>query len=189
VLAEVAQLAGYERVIKGETHGMAQLGGPVISTFGCGEVHSPVLAPGSADVLVALERSEVLRDAFLDLLRPGGTLLLNTLAIVPPGVAPEEYPTLAELRAALAGHRVLELDALAEARAIGDLQGRTSNVIALGVLSTIEPFARIPPVTWRRALDEASPGELVKRANLAAFERGREVGARLAGSRGAAIPD
>ena len=50
VLAQVAFLAGYDdrNILKGETHGMAQMGGPVISTFGCGEVFSPALVPGTA---------------------------------------------------------------------------------------------------------------------------------------------
>ena len=37
-------------VLMSETHGMAQMGGPVISTFGCGEVFSPALVPGTANV-------------------------------------------------------------------------------------------------------------------------------------------
>ena len=39
VMSQLAFLAGYDEknIIKGETHGMAQMGGPVISTFGCGE--------------------------------------------------------------------------------------------------------------------------------------------------------
>lgn len=63
VLAQVAFLAGYDdrNILKGETHGMAQMGGPVISTFGCGEVFSPALVPGTANVLIAMEKAEVLR--------------------------------------------------------------------------------------------------------------------------------
>lgn len=70
VLARLAFLAGYHRhnIIKGDTHGMAQMGGPVISTFGCGAVASPVLLPGSADCLIAMEQSEVLRPGFLEML-------------------------------------------------------------------------------------------------------------------------
>jgi hypothetical protein len=73
--------------------------------------------------------------------------------------------------------RVLELDPLAEARAIGDLQGRTGNVIALGVLSTVPPFSQFPQSLWQRALLNVSPGDLVKRANLAAFAHGVRCGA------------
>ena len=79
VLTQVALLAGYDatNIVKGETHGMAQMGGPVISTFGCGTVKSPVLLPGTADCLVVMEKSEVLRPEFLELLRPGGTALFQ----------------------------------------------------------------------------------------------------------------
>jgi len=176
VLAELAMLAGFENVIKGETHGMAQLGGAVISTFGCGAAHSPVLGPGTVDVLVALEQGEVLRPGFLDLLRPEGVVLLNRLRMVPAGTDPAEYPAAERILSELAGRQVIEFDALGEARAIGDQQGRTSNVIAIGLLSTVGPFALVPEILWRRALMGVSPGEESKRANLAAFERGRMRG-------------
>ncbi|MBI5477889.1 MAG: 2-oxoacid:acceptor oxidoreductase family protein, partial [Deltaproteobacteria bacterium] len=175
VLAEVAQRCGFSRIIKGETHGMAQLGGAVVSTFACGAVHSPVLAPASVDALVVMEMSEVLRPHFLDLLKPGGVVLLNRLRLVPVGVKEEDYPSLEKLRALLGPYRVVEFDALAEASAIGDLAGRTTNVVALGLLSTIPPFAAIPAATWQRAIRDLSPGEGARRGNLAAFERGRQV--------------
>jgi indolepyruvate ferredoxin oxidoreductase, alpha subunit len=175
VLAELAALVGYGRVVKGETHGMAQLGGAVISTFGCGEVYSPVLAPGTVDALVVLELAEVLRDNVLGLLRPGGTVLLNHLRLLPAGLDEADYPSLARIREVLAAEEVnvVELDALAEARAIGDQQGRTANVVALGVLSTVPPFSSIPLGAWQQAILNVSPGEPARRANLAAFLRGR----------------
>jgi indolepyruvate ferredoxin oxidoreductase alpha subunit len=175
VLAELAMLAGFDNVVKGETHGMAQLGGAVTSTFGCGTAHSPVLAPGTVDVLVALEQGEVLRPGFLDLLRPEGVVLLNRLRIVPAGLDPASYPASERILAALAGRRVIEFDALAEAKAMGDAQGRTSNVVALGLISTVGPFGLVPEILWRRALMRVSPGDYSQRANLAAFERGRRV--------------
>jgi indolepyruvate ferredoxin oxidoreductase alpha subunit len=179
VLAEVALLAGYENVVKGETHGMAQLGGPVISSFSCGAVHSPTPGPTTVDVLVALEQSEILRPGFLELLRPGGTVLLNRLCLVPAGVAPEGYPDLGRIRNLLGDRRVVEIDALAEARSLGDEQGRTSNVVALGALSTLPPLSRFPLALWRKALLRVSPTELLQRANTAAFLRGREVAATV----------
>lgn len=175
VLAEVALQAGYQNVVKGETHGMAQLGGAVISTFACGAVHSPVLAPASADALVVLEMAEVLRPGFLELLKPGGVVILNRLRILPVGVAEADYPSLEQIRALLRPFRVIEFDALAEAAVIGDPAGRTTNVIALGVLATVAPFSAIPVGVWQRAIAEVAPAELVRRANLAAFERGRSV--------------
>ena len=62
VFTQLAFLAGYQEknIVKGETHGMAQMGGPVISTFSYGNVHSPVLLPGQTDCLIAMEKSEAL---------------------------------------------------------------------------------------------------------------------------------
>ena len=175
VLSELALLAGYENVIKGETHGMAQLGGPVISTFGCGEAHSPLPPAESVDVLVVLERSEAIRPGYLSLLRPGGTILLNRMCIVPAGSDPDDYPTVESIREALGDLEVVEIDALGEARAIGDELGWTSNVVALGALSTIEPLSRLPVSLWQRALLAVSPTDVTRRANMAAFLRGREA--------------
>jgi indolepyruvate ferredoxin oxidoreductase alpha subunit len=175
ILSSVALLAGFRNVVKGETHGMAQLGGAVLSTFSCGQVHSPVLAPGSVDILVAMEESEVLRPGFLQLLREDGVVLLNRLRLIPAGTREQDYPSPAAIRAALQGLRVVEFDALAQARATGDEQGRCQNVVALGVLSTLPPLSVIPAALWRQALAEASPGTLMKRANLAAFEQGRKA--------------
>ena len=175
VLAEVAQRAGFTNVIKGETHGMAQLGGPVVSTFGCGDVHSPVPAPGTLDVLVALESSEILRPGFLELLKPGGVVLLNRLRLVPEGTNGEDYPSLQAIRELLGDKNVVEIDALAEAKAIGDELGWSSNVVALGALSRIEPFSRIPMSLWTEAILALSPVEVMKRGNVASFIRGREA--------------
>jgi indolepyruvate ferredoxin oxidoreductase alpha subunit len=176
VLASLALRLGYPNVVKGETHGMAQLGGAVMSTFACGDVHSPVLGPASADAVVALETAEVLRPGFLDLLVPGGTVLLNRLRILPQGVGPDGYPSLDRIREVLAPYRVVEFDALAEARAIGDASGRTVNVITLGLLSTIPPFDAIDAGHWQAALAEVSPPGPGRDGNLAAFERGRLSG-------------
>ena len=126
--------------------------------------------------VVALETAEVLRPGFLDLLVPGGTVLLNRLRILPQGVGPDGYPSLDRIREVLAPYRVVEFDALAEARAIGDASGRTVNVITLGLLSTIPPFDAIDAGHWQAALAEVSPPGPGRDGNLAAFERGRLSG-------------
>jgi len=176
VLAEVALRAGYDHVIKGETHGMAQLGGAVLSTFACGDVHSPVLAPGTADAIVALELAETLRPGFAALLKPDGVALVHSMRIVPAGMDPSSYPSRDSVRAALGSARIVEFDALAQARALGDAQGRSTNVIALGLLSSLPPMSGIGPGVWRAALTEVSGRDDVARANLAAFEQGRKAG-------------
>lgn len=175
VLTQVALLAGYEgtNIVKGETHGMAQMGGPVISTFGCGAVKSPVLLPGTADCLIVMEKSEVLRPGFLEMLRPGGTVLMANTRIVPAGLPEKDYPTDVQLREALKGCRVVEVDVLGKAMALGDSTGRAANVVMMGILSTLKPFDAFPEALWLKALQKLNPKPTVWASNYAAFMAGR----------------
>ena len=176
VLTQLAFLAGYgeENIVKGETHGMAQMGGPVISTFACGKVHSPVLLPGEADCLIAMEMSEILRPGFLDLLRQGGTILAARTVMVPQGMKAEDYPDLDGIRKATRGFRLVEVDVLAAALALGDSTGRIANVVMMGALSRIAPFTAIPEPLWLRALQEVTPGPAWG-GNYQAFLAGRKL--------------
>ncbi len=162
-------------IVKGDTHGMAQLGGPVISTFCCGDVHSPVLAPHTVDVLVAMEMSEVLRPGFLELLKPGGTVVFNTFRALPPNTKLEDYPNIDDIRKVLEGYTVIEIDADRVVVELGDKAGRTANVAVLGLLSTIEPFSTIPEAIWLEALMSVSPTDFIKSANTLSFKAGRNV--------------
>ena len=182
VLTQLAFLAGYgeTNIVKGETHGMAQMGGPVISTFACGDAVSPVLMPGTADVLIALEQSEVLRPGFLDMLKPGGTVLLATTRIIPPGLSEESYPSGQQLDKVLPPYRVIRVDVLNQALQLGDPSGRMANVVMLGLLSTTAPFDRFPVELWHEALRSVNPRPAIWSANFAAFEAGRSM-ASLAG--------
>ena len=177
VLSKLASLAGYDatNIIKGETHGMAQMGGPVISTFACGEVNSPVLLPGSADCLIVMEKSEVLRPEFLEMLKPGGTVVLAQTKIVPPGLPAGQYPTDEQIHAALAGYHVIEVDVLGKALELGDRSGRTANVVMMGILSALPPFNQFPAELWLTALKKANSKPAVWAANYVAFNTGREL--------------
>ncbi|MBE0574549.1 MAG: 2-oxoacid:acceptor oxidoreductase family protein [Desulfuromonadales bacterium] len=159
-------------IVKGDTHGMAQLGGPVISTFSCGDVHSPVLAPGSADVLVVMEMSEVLRPGFLELLKPGGTIIFNTFRALPPNIKKENYPQLADVNRTLDGYKVITIDANKVAYDLNDKTGKTANVVVLGLLSTVAPFNQVPEEIWLNSLMSHSPNDNVKSANYIAFKGG-----------------
>jgi indolepyruvate ferredoxin oxidoreductase, alpha subunit len=182
VLTQLAFLAGYgeTNIVKGETHGMAQMGGPVISTFACGDAVSPVLMPGTADVLIALEQSEMLRPGFLDMLKPGGTVLLATTRIVPPGLPEENYPGDQQMDKVLPPYRVMRVDVLNQALRLGDPSGRMANVVMLGLLSTTAPFDVFPAELWHEALKSVNPRRSVWTANYAAFEAGRSM-ASMAG--------
>lgn len=177
VLAEMALRTPYSsaNIVKGDTHGMAQMGGPVISTFSCGAAHSPVLAPGSADVLVVMEANEVLRPGFLGLLKPGGTILFNQFEALPPTARKEDYPSRSSIEKVLKGYTVITTDAYKTALELGDKSGRSANVVMLGLLSAIAPFAAVPEDIWLEAILAVSPNDYIKILNRQAFEAGRKL--------------
>jgi len=177
VLTQLAFLAGYDEknIIKGETHGMAQMGGPVISTFSCGSVHSPVLFPGSADCLIVMEISEAFRPGFIDLLKKDGRILMAKTKIVPQAIDAEQYPKAEDIRKALGDYDVMEVDVLGKALGLGDSTGRIANVIMIGALSRIAPFDVFPEDLWLQALKNVNPHPAIWSANYAAFNTGREI--------------
>jgi len=177
VLSELALRTPYSEthIVKGDTHGMAQLGGSVISTFGCGKVYSPILAPASADVLVVMEVSEVLRPGFLDLLKPGGKVIFNTFKALPATAEKKDYPELEDIEKALKEYDVIKIDANHIVYELGDKMGKTANVAVLGLLSTILPFSKIPEEIWLSAIMAVSPSDFIKSANQLAFNAGKSV--------------
>src|SRR5512138_617676 len=92
ILGEVFLKAGYD-VKKAEVHGMAQRGGDVTTHFRFGSrVYSPLIKQGEVDYLISFELLEALR--YINWVKPGGTIILNNYAILPPSVnlGKMEYP-------------------------------------------------------------------------------------------------
>jgi len=159
-------------VKKSEVHGMAQRGGSVVAHLRFGKkVYSPLIEAGTADIQVAFEMLESLR--YLALLKPGGTVIVNTQKIPPLSVStgildyPADVP--AELRDR--GFDVYPVDALEVARAVGEV--RTVNIVLMGAMS------RFLPVTEKVFLDTIRKRVKPKfvDVNLEAFRKGREMSA------------
>ncbi len=171
VVARAAIAAGF-CVKTNEVHGMAQRGGSVIAQIRFGpEVHSPLVAQGTARVLGSLEQIEALRHHRY--LAPGGLAVVSSQAIVPTTVSSGQasYPPDTEARLRRIFPRLLYLDAVAEARALGN--PRAANGVVLGALST---DLDLPPAVWEEALSEAVRSDH-RELNLNAFRRGRELAA------------
>lgn len=159
-----------------EVHGVSQRGGSVEShvRYG-GRVHSPLVRPGEADVVFALEKLEGLRFAHFIRPnggpRPGGILLVNDHEIVPASVAgaTEHYPHHALSFLSDKGVRVIALPASQQARDLGD--GRIANVVLLGGLSVI---LGLPEAVWLELLQEKLPAKH-REVNLRAFQWGRNA--------------
>jgi indolepyruvate ferredoxin oxidoreductase, alpha subunit len=132
------------------------------------------LALGSADVLIVMEISEVLRPGFIDLLKPNGTILFNNFSVLPVAMKREDYPDVDKIFAALKKYRVIKIDANKIAYGLGDINGKTANVVVLGLLSSIAPFNSIPENVWLSALMAISPNDYIKATNKLSFEAGRK---------------
>lgn len=130
VLAESALACGMD-VKQNEVHGMAQRGGSVISFVRIGEqVYSPVVMPGSADILISFEPLEALR--YVHYLKPGGKLVYNTATINPSTVASgmATYPADVEEQIARVCPNARGIDALAIAKEAGN--AKAVNMVMVG---------------------------------------------------------
>ncbi|MHB0874898.1 MAG: indolepyruvate oxidoreductase subunit beta [Anaerolineae bacterium] len=173
VICQVGVASGYD-VKKTDVHGMAQRGGSVVSHVRMAEsVHSPVVATGAANYLLAFEKLEACR--WVGFLRCDGVAVVNdekipTLALVG---SPAGYPDDDTIAHILATHaaQVSMVPAAAVAAQLGN--ARVANVVLLGNLSR---YLEIPVDTWRQAISARVPARF-QELNLRAFELGREAAA------------
>ncbi len=169
-LTAYAQLeAGFD-VKKSEVHGMAQRGGSVEAHLRYGErVYSPLIEPGTADILVAFEILEAAR--YLPYLHKDSAVVVNTQKILPPAVAmgKASYPAdiLDELTSR--GINVVALDAFSVAREVGEL--RTANVAMVGAMSN---FLSVNKQVFLDVI-ETRVKEAFREVNKQAFELGRKL--------------
>ncbi|MDR0947322.1 MAG: indolepyruvate oxidoreductase subunit beta [Ruminococcus sp.] len=85
ILAEAAKQSGAEFVRTGETIGMSQRGGSVLSFLREGNISSPYIQKGGADLLLSFELCEGARN--LPYLKKGGNAVINTAKIKPLSVS------------------------------------------------------------------------------------------------------
>lgn len=113
ILSQAALSKG-ENVLSAETIGMAQRGGSVVSHVRIGsDVYSPLISKGQADIIIAFEASEAVRN--LEYLKEGGTVIVNNFVSQPS-------------TASLSG-KVFEASKMIEY-----LKSKTQNVIAVDAL-------------------------------------------------------
>lgn len=167
IIATVLAERGYD-VKMSEVHGMAQRGGSVVTQVRYGEkVYSPLIESDQADFVLAFERLEAAR--YLRYLKPGGTVIVNDLALPPLPVllGQRAYPAeTVDLLKAKAG-RVILIDAAAVANEAGNY--RTQNVVLVGALAQVLGVAEL--AVWEEALRGLVPPKTIE-ANLKALRLG-----------------
>ena len=124
---------GYD-VKMSEIHGMSQRGGDVTSQVRYSEdkVFSPVIEKGTADILVAFDEIEALRN--LDYLKADGTVVVNRERIPSMTVltGAEKYPEDVLSEVEKTASKCITLDATGMATDLGN--SKAANVILLGAL-------------------------------------------------------
>lgn len=171
ILAQVAAANG-DDVKVSEIHGMAQRGGAVTTVVRFGDtVNSMVCCKGTADVLLAFESTEALRN--IAYVQRDGNIIVNKDSIAPLSVLSGQnfmpdhpFETLTSY-----GAHIISAEDIA--RASGNEQ--TANVVLLGVLSAFLPFEEI---SWHHAISSNVPSALEK-ANISAFDQGRAQGTQI----------
>jgi indolepyruvate ferredoxin oxidoreductase, beta subunit len=169
LLGEAALAAGYEPMVS-ETHGMAQRGGIVVSTVVLGDLKSPLISPGEADIVLGFEALEAFRA--LDRCHARTLVIANTATMVPYPVAigQARYPSVEQMFHRLAEQvgALLSFDAGALAHKSGS--PLAVNMVLLGALATTETL----PISAEDILSviRTRTKEKFLASNLKAFELG-----------------
>ncbi len=169
ICAQAAMACGFD-VKTNEVHGMAQRGGSVVAQIRYGkQVYSPLIAPGTASVLVALERIEALR--YYQYLSENGLAVVNAQRIVPVTVSmgAAAYPEDAQARLEKAFSRLIYLEAEEIAEKLGN--AKAANTVLLGAMAT---ELDIPEDAWQKAIQKCCKPKFVD-VNLAAFQAGQQA--------------
>lgn len=138
VLAQAAQAKGWQ-VRTAETIGMAQRGGSVVSHVRMGdngeEVIAPLVAKGTADMIIAFEPAEAAR--VLPYLAPDGVMVSATTSIQPITAALSTEPYLAEATIASLDERLNECAAALARFVLVDDEAVLSQVGSRKALNTV----------------------------------------------------
>jgi indolepyruvate ferredoxin oxidoreductase beta subunit len=165
------------KVTGAETHGMAQRGGSVVSHLRIGQNPiAPLIADGTADIILALEPSEALRHS--KLIKPGGTIIYSTDVITPSNVTVQhkEYPPIEPIfeKIADSAKNVYPIKLTAEIQQ--EIGVRSLNIIILGAMVGLWERKGEDPIIHREIMLEVIKNRWPKvyEKNLKAFEFGRE---------------
>jgi indolepyruvate ferredoxin oxidoreductase beta subunit len=169
ILGEACIIEG--RSVRGaETHGMAQRGGSVESHIRIDGRFGPLIAPGTADILIGFDLLEGLR--YSHYLKEEGILVLNRGMVIPTSVFVQKLalPTEEEIVARLSDRELCLIDANTIAREAGS--PLSVNVVMIGAASPHFPLVETSVIT---AIKRLVPPNTVA-INTRAFDMGRAAG-------------
>jgi indolepyruvate ferredoxin oxidoreductase beta subunit len=171
VIAKCAMDAGYN-VVNTETKGAAQRGGSVLShvRLADGEIFSPLVPVGQADVLLGFEPLEALR--YINLLNKDGKFIINTAPVptILANMKVDEYPSTEQIVATIEAKGLdgYFLDATRAAKELGSVL--LTNVVMLGAFTAVSDVLA-PDVILAKLLTMVD--EKYHKDDSRAFELGR----------------
>jgi indolepyruvate ferredoxin oxidoreductase beta subunit len=165
------------QIVTEEQHGLAQRSGSITAHVRIGEAYSPMIPYGEADLIIAMEAMEALRN--IEFLKQDGDIIMNT-NMMHPVIETNKlvnnrdqnlpYITLDTIIKQLkkATTRILVLDAKTLATQTGNT--RTENIVLLGAASNLKNFP-LKRDQLLLAIKHIVPSKTVE-ANIKAFKLG-----------------
>lgn len=174
IIGDAAILEG-KNVLLSETHGMAQRGGSVVCTARIGEVYSPLIPDGQADVVLSFELLEALRAVCKA--SKNTVVVSSNERMIPLSVSSQklEYPTLDEVRREVAkiARDIVLIEASKLAREAG--VPMSSNIVMVGALAGTG-LTNLDKKHFEKAIEMNIARNV--RENLAAFSKGFDAVSR-----------
>jgi indolepyruvate ferredoxin oxidoreductase, beta subunit len=168
IIGKAAVAAGLP-IRAAETHGMAQRGGSVVNHIRVGNNYGSMIPKKGADLLLALEPMEAVR--YLDLLKDGGVIIVNTQPIVPVTVTSglAKYPEVSDIVDALSEKYIVK------AFNADELAYEAGNRLAMNVVmvGAVSGYLPIPKEALIESVKALVPQKTIE-VNLRAFEMGRK---------------
>jgi len=168
IIGKAAVTAGLP-IRAAETHGMAQRGGSVVNHIRVGNNYGSMIPKKGADLLLALEPMEAVR--YLDFLKNGGIVIVNTQPIIPVTVTSglKKYPEISDILDFLSEKYIVKAFN-ADELAFEAGNRLAMNVVMVGAVSSYLPISKETLLDSVKALVPQKTIEV----NLRAFEAGRQ---------------
>lgn len=155
-----------------EIHGMAQRGGNVVCTVRMGNVSSPLLPSGTADVILSAEPIEALRNISYANKKTKVITDINPVIPFTVAVGGETYPKLDDVFKEISTHAELyKIDALKMAKESG--AAITKNTVMLGALAATNALPFKPDILLEAILSMVP--QKYREVNRKAFENGMKA--------------
>lgn len=167
IIGKAAVLSGLP-IRAAETHGMAQRGGSVVNHIRLGTDLGSMIPKKGADIMLALEPMEAVR--YLDFLKDGGVIIVNTQPIVPVTVTSglAKYPDVQEVIDALSEKYVVK------AFNANELAYEAGSRLAMNVamVGAVSGYLPVPKEALLESVKALVPQKTID-INVRAFEMGR----------------